>query len=311
MVPVYNVARYLPATLQSLLDQTLTDLEIVAIDDGSSDDSPKILADFARRDSRIRFVARENRGIVTTRNELFAMSRGKYLAVNDSDDISLPRRFETQVAFLESHPDVVVIGGAFDMIDSAGRRLTTLRPPTDDAEIQKLALGGSCSICHSAGLIRREALGQVGGYNPQFTYAHDLELWLRLGEVGKLANLPQAVIQFRLHQSSVSENKRYEQRHFCKLACERAWERRHLTGMTFDSAEPWRPGKDRASRVRYALQYGWWAFNSGERRTALIYATRALRVCPWSVKGWKLLVCAAVKPAPAAPAESGPGSAAV
>lgn len=298
MVPVYNVAPYLAATLESILRQTMTDFELIAIDDGSTDASPRMLQEFAKRDRRIRATVRENRGIVSTRNEMLAQARGQYLVVNDSDDISLPDRLARQVAFLDAHPDVVCVGGAFDMIDAAGRRLTTLRPPTDDAEIQHLALRGSCSICHSTAMMRRSAVDHVGGYNKQFTYAHDLELWLRLGEVGRLANLDSAVTQFRLHGGSVSENKRYEQRNFCKLACEQAWDRRGLTDVKFEASEPWRPGKDRDSRHEYALKYGWWAFNSGERRTAALYASKAIAAKPTRPGGWKLFACALVKPTP-------------
>ena len=140
------------------------------------------------------------------------MARGRYLAVNDSDDVSLPNRLADEVRYLDEHPDAVVVGGWFDLIDAAGRRLTTLRPPADDAGIQRDLLAGHCSITHSCGLMRRDAVDRVGGYRTDFTFAHDLDLWLRLGEVGRLANLERTVVQFRLHESSVSENKRLEQR---------------------------------------------------------------------------------------------------
>ena len=181
------------------------------------------------------------------------------------------------------------------MIDAKGRRLTTLCPPEDDPAIQRLALRGHCSICHSASLMRRQAVERAGGYRENFTFAHDLELWLRLGEVGRLANLPETVIQFRLHDSSISETKREEQRRFCRLACEQAWERRGITDGVFEASEPWRPGKDRASRHRYAMQYGWWALTSGERRTAMVYGAKAVAARPTTAGGWKLLAKAATK----------------
>ena len=310
MLPVYNTGRYLAQTLESLLGQTFEDFELVAIDDGSKDGSPAILRRYAARDSRVRVVCRENRGIVTTRNELLSMARGQFLAVNDSDDLSLPDRLRRQVEFLRANPAAVVVGGAFDMIDAAGRRLTTLRPPERDAEIQKAALAGHCAICHSAGMIRRSAMERVGGYNPRYTYAHDLELWLRLGEVGELANLGgEPVIRFRLHGGSVSENKREEQRAFCRLACEEAWGRRGITDGEFAAAEPWRPGRDRTSRHRYAMRYGWWAFANGERRTAMIYGAKAVAALPLNPGGWKLMASAAIKsPAAPVPLAASPGA---
>ena len=297
MVPVYNTARYLAQTLESILAQTFTDFELIAVDDGSKDESPQILRRFAEKDKRIRLTLRENQGIVATRIEMLAQARGRYVAVNDSDDISLPHRLAEQVKFLDANPDHVCVGGWFDMIDAAGRRLTTLKPPGGDAEIQKQLLAGHCAITHSCGMYRKEAAEKAGGYNPRFTYAHDLELWLRLGEVGKLANLPQTVVQFRLHQSSVSENKRVEQRNFCRLACEEAWQRRGITNGHFEATEPWRPGKDRKSRHRFAMRYGWWAFESGERKTAMIYGAKAVAALPLNPAGWKLMAVAALKPA--------------
>jgi glycosyltransferase involved in cell wall biosynthesis len=297
MVPVYNTGRFLAATIEGILAQSFTDWELVAIDDGSTDDSAAVLRRYADRDPRVRFVSRPNRGIVQTRNELLAMARGRYLAVNDSDDVSLPGRLAAQVRYLDGHPEVVVVGGWFDLIDAAGRRLTTLRPPSDDDAIQRGLLAGHCAITHSCGLMRRDAVDRVGGYRTDFTYAQDLDLWLRLGEVGRLVNLEEAVVQFRLHESSVSENKRYEQRQFCRRACEDAWARRGTPEpqRVFEAREPWRPGKDRRSRHEFALRYGWWAFNSGERKTAVLYAVKALAALPLDAGGWKLAACAALK----------------
>jgi glycosyltransferase involved in cell wall biosynthesis len=298
MMPVYNAGAFVARTVRSILNQTFADFELLVLDDGSRDASPRILRGLAESDRRIRLSLRENHGAIASRNELLKLARGKYLAVNDADDLSLPHRLERQVAFLDANPGVVCVGGHFDMIDAKSRRLTTLCPPEDDAGIQHLALRGHCSICHSAAMMRRDAVERVGGYGKNFTFAHDLELWLRLGEAGALANLPETVIQFRLHESSISETKREEQRRFCRLACEQAWARRRIRDVTFEAAEPWRPGNDRGSRHRYAMQYGWWAFNSGERRTAMVYGAKAVAARPMKKDGWKLLARAATRRSP-------------
>jgi hypothetical protein len=139
---------------------------------------------------------------------------------------------------------------------------------------------------------------KVGGYDTRFKTSQDLDLWLRLGEVGKLANVPAPVLKFRLHESSVSETKRENQRQMGRLACEEAWKRRGLSNMTYEADEPWRPGSDRESRHRFAMQYGWWAFGSGQRRTAMYYATKAIAANPLKAAGWKLIACAVLKPTP-------------
>jgi glycosyltransferase involved in cell wall biosynthesis len=294
LLSVYNGRLYVQEAVESILSQTLGDFELLIIDDGSKDDSVLILKRLEKQDSRIRLIARENRGLTVTLNELFASSRGEFLARMDCDDVALPHRFAVQIDALRRHPKVVCTGGCFELIDASGRSLTTLRPPTDNAEIQRQVLRGHGAICHPCAMIRRDAMQQIGGYDERYRTAQDLDLWLRLGEVGELANVPETILKFRLHESSVSETRRLEQRRYARLACERAWARRGVAG-TFDADEPWRPGEDAASKLSYALKYGWWAFNSGQRRTAMHYAMKAIRTRPFDSSGWKLLTCAAFK----------------
>jgi len=291
LMSVYNGQRFLEPAVRSILAQTMTDHELIVVDDGSTDGSLAILQSIADTDARLRVVTRANTGIAIALNEGFALARGRYIAKMDADDVSLPDRFALQVAYLDTHPDVAVVGGAWQVIDEKGRLLTTLNGPLDDATMQDLALRGHAPITHSCAMMRREALTTIGGYSADFKYSLDLDLWLRLGEVGKLANLRDTVLQFRVHEGSISESKRHQQRAFAKTACDRASARRGLPPM-FDAAEPWRPGKDRASRHKYALQYAWWAMNSGEHRTASVYGVRAIRAIPWSTAGWKVLLTA-------------------
>lgn len=294
---VYNAGRYLAPAVESILGQTFTDFEFLIIDDGSRDGSADVLRRYAAQDARVRLTCRENKGLTRTLNELFRQSRGRLLARMDCDDIALPGRFAAQAAFMDAHPEVVCSGGYFQLIDGAGRLLTTLRPPTEDADIQRDILRGSTAICHPCAIIRASAMEQVNGYDERFKMSQDLDLWLRLGEVGQLANVSQPILKFRLHETSVSETKRHEQRQFGRMACEAAWQRRNLPDdqRTYGAEEPWRPGKDRASRHRFALRYGWWAFNSGEWTTALHYAGKAIAAQPFRADAWKLAACAALK----------------
>lgn len=295
LMSVYNGQKYVAEAIESILRQTFGDFEFLILDDGSKDSSMEILRRYEAKDKRIKLTSRPNKGLTKTLNELFAQSTGALLARMDCDDVALPERFAMQVKAMRDDPALACVGGAFQLIDGEGRLLTTLHPPTDDADIQKQALAGHGAICHPAAMVRRSAMARINGYDEQFKTAQDLDLWLRLGEVGKLANLPQPVLKFRLHEGSVSETKRLEQRNSARLACERAWQRRGIAG-TFEAAEPWRPGSDSASKMEYALRYGWWAFNSGQRRTALHYGTQAIKAMPLRSEGWKLLLSAAVKP---------------
>ena len=296
-MPVYNVEQYITKAVESILAQTFMDFEFIIIDDGSTDSSLKILETYAAKDERIHLTSRKNKGIPRTRNEMLALTSGEFIAVMDADDVALPERFALQVKFLRSHPDYVCVGGAHEVIDEKGRLLTRLELPQNNDEIQQLMLAGHGSICHPCAMIRRASLMEVGGYDEALLTAHDLDLWLKLGEVGALANLKDTVLKYRLHMNSISEKNGALQRQEARAACERAWQRRGIEGC-FEATEQWRPGPDRSSRHKFMLQYGWWAFSSGQRQTAITYGTRAIAALPFAAEGWKLLVCAAIKPLP-------------
>jgi glycosyltransferase involved in cell wall biosynthesis len=294
IMPVYNAQRYVAAAVESILNQSFSDFELLITDDGSRDRSLKILQSYAARDARIQLYSQANQGLTRTLNQMIHKARGQYIAILEHDDIALPNRLADEVAFLDQHPEVVCVSGAHDLIDEAGRFLNCLQLPQTNLEIQQAALAGHGSMCHPGAMMRRSALLQVGGYHEGMGLAHDLDLWLRLGELGELANLPQPVVRYRLHSASLSEQHCVEQRQEAYLACERAWKRRGIEGH-FEAREPWRPGKDRQSRHRFMLQYGWWAFINGQKQTALIYGVRAVYALPFTLAGWKLLATAALK----------------
>ena len=297
LMPVYNAQRYVAETVESVLAQTFRDFEFIITDDGSTDASLKILEAYAAKDQRIRLTSRGNKGLTPTLNEMLAKAKGEFIAIIENDDVALPERLARQVEFLQHNPDVVCLSGAHELIDEKGRLLTCLEIPRHNDEIQQLALAGHCSICHPGAMMRRSSLIEVGGYDETMRMAHDLDLWLRLGEIGALANLKDTVVKYRLRTDSISGQNPIKQRQEAREACERAWQRRSIKGH-FEATEPWRPGSDRSSQHDFMLQYGWWAFDSGQRKTAAIYGTRAIAALPFAIGGWKLLACAAFKPLP-------------
>ncbi len=299
VMAVYNTERYLVQAVESILGQTFRDFEFVIIDDGSTDRSLKILQKYAATDDRIHLISRENRGIPKTRNELLAHSTGEFIAVMDSDDIAMPDRLARQVEFLRQHPEVVCVGSAQDRVDEAGRLLFTQVEPEEDLEIQQWMLRGYTSINNPSAMIRRAAIVKVGGYDESLPQAEDLDFFLKLGEIGKLANFKESLIQYRQHQQSISETKQCNAIEWGRKACERAWQRRGIHG-NYDATQPWRP-HDRPSRHDYILKYGWSFFNRGQRWAAIVYGIRAIRTLPLKLEGWKLLICALVKPSPSQP----------
>ncbi len=247
----YNAERFLAAAVESILTQTFTDFEFIIIDDGSTDRTAEILKGLAARDSRIRLVSRENKGLTASLNEGLKLAQGELIARMDADDWATADRLKIQAEFMRAHPEVSLLGGAFEMMDGAGRKLTVITPPGDDATLQEQALSGRTPICHPLAMMRAEAVKKVGGYDEEFIVAQDLDLWLRLGEVGKLACVPEVLLRYRQHEDSVSEKKQALQVRNMRLACERACARRGIK-REFLGDGGWRAGTGRGSRHAYA-----------------------------------------------------------
>jgi glycosyltransferase involved in cell wall biosynthesis len=294
-MPVYNSERYVAEAVESILAQTFPDFEFLIVDDGSTDASLAILQKYAAREPRIRLISRPNTGYVVALNEMLELARGEFVARMDSDDVCLPDRFERQVAFLRANPGVLAVGGAVILIDQDGAELITIPFPGHDHEIQELALSGSTPLSHPAAMVRREALDAVGGYRKELVPAEDLDLWLRLGERGRLANLSQVVLRYREHEASVSSQNQQRQLDRARQAADEAADRRGLPRRCLD-LRPFRPGLDRHSRHQYALRNGWWVYLRGNRSAAIRSAVRAITYRPWAEGGWRLLACALVKP---------------
>jgi glycosyltransferase involved in cell wall biosynthesis len=287
LVAAHNAQRYIDAAARSVLDQSMSSLELLIVDDGSSDRTPAILRRLARHDSRVRVIRQDNQGIAQARNAGLSLSRGRYIAVLDSDDVAEPTRFEQQVAYLECSP-AICVGSAVIMIDDRGRELTHLHPPCDDATIQTKVAAGHGAIVHPSAMIRRDDLQAVGGYRSLYEPAEDIDIWLRLSERGSLENLPSPLTRYRLHAKSASEKKAERQRRGAYEACRHAWQRRGVDG-EYEAWHQWRPGADATSKHAFLMKYGWWAYASGHTRTAAVYGTKAIVSRPLRRESWALL----------------------
>lgn len=298
LLPVYNAERYLAQAIESILQQSFADFEFLITDDGSTDRSRQIIERYAAQDERIQFLSRENKGLIYTLNQMLEQAQGTFLARMDADDTATPDRLALQVNFLQQHPEVVCVGGAFNLMDSHGRIVQWIPMPEGNDEIQQMLLIGRTIINHPCALIRRSALLQIGGYDPSMRTVEDLDMLLRLGEIGELANLPQVVLNYRFHTDSVSAKNLVFQSQMAEAACKRAWQRRGITGR-YDSPQPWyRPTPDPDSQQQFLHRYGWWAFCQGFRSTAATCGLKAIAAKPTTIESWKLLICALIKPIP-------------
>ena len=263
---MYNTERYVAETIDSILKQTFTDFELIVIDDGSKDRSPEILRELAAKDSRIRLTVRENRGIVRTRNELLEQCRGKYMAVNDSDDLSMPDRLAKQVAYMESHPECVLLGSRVMLMDpfSSPVAVTGQKLTHEEIEQELLGNGGGWALVQSAIMVRVDVARRIGGYRgEEHNLAEDHDLFVRLAEVGKVANLEEPLVWYRRHHTSLTHTlyqaKKQKHVQVKEWILKGAYERRGLTMPETWTFEPWRP----TPRDEQSRQWGWAALKHG------------------------------------------------
>lgn len=285
IIPAYNAAPYVRAAVESILGQTFRDFECIVIDDGSTDGTGEILD--AIPDPRLRIVHRENRGVVATRNEAIGLATSPLVAFMDADDVALPDRLALQVAAMDARDGLVLYGGQAELIDPVGRPLGPMPVPLDHDRIDAANMSGKHALWNPSLMIRAEALEQVGGFDPHYRSAEDLDLWLRLAEIGEIANGPETVLRYRLHLQSAGHSERGLQRHFAWQAAKSAAARR---GEAFDLAEPDRDGGP--SRTDIHAKWGWWALRGGHLSTARHYALAALRAEPLRRDRWRLAYCA-------------------
>lgn len=200
ILPVKDGMPYLVEALDGLWGQTFRGFEVLVIDDGSRDATSDYLRSVT--DPRLRVVRNEtSRGIGGSLNQGVALATTALIGRQDSDDVSLPQRLELQVEFMASHPECLVVGTQAQMIDATGNDLGPyLTPPTDELARKEQVLQESPFV-HGSVLMRREHVVALGGYRPRVGRAEDFDLWLRMAERGRLANLPDVLYQYRIHGS--------------------------------------------------------------------------------------------------------------
>ncbi|WP_143960709.1 glycosyltransferase family 2 protein [Litoribacter populi] len=212
LMPVFNAANYIRESIESILSQTYKDFIFFIIDDGSTDETPEIIKSYA--DPRIIFQINPfNKGYIYCLNLGIERIDSKYIVRMDADDISLPDRLGKQVSFMETNPDVVVCGsGKINFLDGHPETETKVFNITDSTDLLFSSIFNT-SIPHPSAIIRNSILKDHKiVYNEEYYYAEDKAMWLDLSKFGKLANHPDYLIKYRLHQNQVSTTKHTIQR---------------------------------------------------------------------------------------------------
>jgi glycosyltransferase involved in cell wall biosynthesis len=197
VMPVRDGERFVEEALESVLAQTLADFELIIVDDGSTDGTAALLADAARRDERVRVLTQAAGGLTVALNAGCALVRAPVIARMDADDVALPDRLTRQVAFLDAHPNVALVGGGVVLVDEAGREF--------DREPGHPELAESNGLVHGTVAMRTETFRELGGY--RLDQSEDYDLWLRFEERFGIAALEEPVVRYRFHSGQFSVTK--------------------------------------------------------------------------------------------------------
>ena len=204
LMSCYNGEPWLREAIESVLGQSVIDFEFIVIDDGSKDRTWEIIREYAAKDSRIVAHTKANSGLADTLNLGLSMARGKWLARMDQDDICEPRRLEAQLAYVQAHPETILLGSGFAEINSEGLVLKLQTYPRNHGALVRHLERAQRYFPHSSAFYRLDKALQVGGYTIRFRYADDYRLWLDLSRLGKSACLVEPLVKIRKHPGQMS-----------------------------------------------------------------------------------------------------------
>jgi len=195
IIATYNREKYIKKALESVLEQSYGNFEIIVVDDSEGDKTEKAIKSLDRKE--IKYIRNETRlGFDRSLNKGIETAEGKYIARLDDDDAwSNKQKLEKQIRFLEAHPDHVLIGGGAIMVDETGRELRRILPPEEDGKIRELMLS-DCLFSHSTVVFKKKTWELTHGYDEKLNSAEDWDLWLRFGEFGKFYNFQEYFVDF-------------------------------------------------------------------------------------------------------------------
>lgn len=272
LMPVYNGMPYLRQAIESVLAQTLTTWQCVIVNDGSRDGTRDYLASLD--DPRFLILHQENAGISVAINYGLKHCTARYIARLDADDIALPSRLADQVAFLDAHPEVALVGTQVVPMGACGAG-SSLHLPTDHDAIMSDLLAGRHAVAHSSAMIRTDLLRELGGYW-SLSFGEEYDIMLRIGEVAKLANLDSVLLHYRVHQASMNGSGMRRMRTSVLYACESA--RRRQVGMppiSFDDFQARRNARPPWQRLAETVNIH--ARNQYRAALAELYGGRRIR----------------------------------
>lgn len=275
VIPGYNPVVYLPETMESVLNQTVTDLELIVVNDGSTDETLEVAKGY-ETDPRVTVIDQKNQGVSVARNRGFKASKGAYIAFLDADDVWLPNNLEAKLKKFDEDPDIGLVHTDVAIIDGNSRRTGEVKSGKEGYILDDLLLwNGDCIPAPSSILVKREAVEKVGGFDPQLSYGADQDFFFRVAAEYKIGRVPEPLGLYRVHGSNMSLN---------------------IEMLEHDSLLNYRLARERGlfaneklRRKAYAKMYrilagSWWK-NAKNRRRGLYFAIKA--TLSWPPIVWK------------------------
>ncbi len=275
IIPAYNAMNYLSETLDSVLNQTFEDFEVLIINDGSKD---RIVQWFSElRDSRVQLISQENQRIAAARNTGISHAKGEYIAFLDADDLWEPTKLEVQVRFLEEHPSVGIVHTWTRLIDPQSQPTGRILTSQAEGNPWKHLLQKN-TIVTSSVMIRSVCLQTVGGFSPDLHYCEDTDLWIRLAASYTFGIIKEPLTSYRLHPGTLSTNCPEVLQSF-RILIERAFERVPTELLYL---------RNRAYGHQL-LYLAWRSLNNKDYQQASHYRDLALAYDPQTIFAWKFL----------------------
>jgi glycosyltransferase involved in cell wall biosynthesis len=210
VMSVYNGGKYLKLAVESILNQSFKDFEFIIINDGSTDKSLDLLKSFQKQDERIKIISRENKGLISSLNEGIKLAQGEYITRMDADDISKTTRLEKQLKYMEEN-NLMVCGAWAQGIDELGNKIKDMNYPPSEKKIKSSSLLHNPFI-HPSVMFRKDVFKKAGGYKKFFKHIEDYELWTRIVFKYKTGNIPEALLEYRLHNDQITQRRNLQMR---------------------------------------------------------------------------------------------------
>lgn len=290
VMPVFNGEKYIAKAVESILNQTMTEIELIVVNDGSTDNTDSLLKELSNFDSRVKVIFHQNKGVSLSRNIAIGEAKAEFIALMDADDVSEPTRLQKQYDFLNNNPEVVALASQVNFICPRGVKISSSNFNTQHEQIELALLEDDGQhFCQPSVMFRKDKGISIGLYDQSLKMGEDVDFFLRLALIGKLHTLDEPLLNYRRHTSNATASDNIVMHDFDLVYLKNAWAMRQR-----DFPEDfvhWSVHHTPRSRESYFHQWGWNALKKGELSIARKYAVDLIKINPFSVANLKFLMC--------------------